>query len=83
MADALRGGIVINEILVDPNGSINFDTDNDGAAFETDEYVELYNASGGPINIGGLQLWDQGLGNWFTFPAVSYTHLTLPTIYSV
>ena len=68
MADALRGGIVINELLVDPNGSIDFDTDNNGAANATDEYIELYNASNGPIDIGGLQLWDQGVGNWFTFP---------------
>ena len=31
MADTLRSGIVINEILVDPNGAINFDTDGNGA----------------------------------------------------
>lgn len=68
MADALRGGIIINEILADPNGAINFDTDGNGTANPTDEYIELYNASAGPIDIGGLQLWDQGIGHWFTFP---------------
>lgn len=68
MADALRGGIVINEILVDPNGAINFDTDGNGTAAAIDEFIELYNASAGPIDIGGLQLWDAGVGNWFTFP---------------
>ena len=70
MADQLLGGIIINEILADPNsaGGANFDTDGNGTANHTDEYVELYNASNGDIDISGLQLWDQGAGNWFTFP---------------
>lgn len=68
MADMLLGGIVINEILVDPNGAINFDTDGNGTANATDEYVEIYNDSGSPIDISGLELWDAGVGNWFTFP---------------
>ncbi len=69
MADTLLGGIVINEILVDPNGSTyNFDTDGNGSAGATDEYVELYNSSGSAIDISGLELWDAGVGNWFTFP---------------
>ncbi|PID36569.1 MAG: hypothetical protein CR993_04255 [Rhodobacterales bacterium] len=68
MADALLGGIVINEILVDPNGAQNFDTDGNGTAAATDEYIELYNSSDSPIDISGLQLWDQGVGHWFTFP---------------
>ncbi|GHA41594.1 hypothetical protein GCM10008927_02470 [Amylibacter ulvae] len=69
MADALRGGIVINEFLVDPTGSTgSTDTDGNGAANGTDEFVEFYNASDAPIDIGGLELWDAGRGNWFTFP---------------
>ena len=68
MADMLRGGIVINEVLVDPNGAIDFDTDGSGTAAATDEFVELYNASSSAIDISGLQLWDAGVGNWFTFP---------------
>lgn len=72
MADSLLGGIVINEILADPNGSTyNFDTDGDGTARSTDEYIELYNAGSTAIDIFGLQLWDSGAGNWFTFPAGS------------
>ena len=71
MADALRGGIVINEILVDPNGSINYDTDGNGTAADNDEFVELYNTSNSAINISGLQLWDGGVGKWFTFPTGS------------
>ncbi len=68
MADMLLGGIVINEILVDPNGAQNFDTDGNGTAHSTDEYIELFNSSGAAIDISGLELWDEGVGNWFTFP---------------
>lgn len=68
MADSLLGGIVINEILVDPNGALNFDTDGNGTASAVDEFVELYNSAATAIDISGLQLWDAGVGNWFTFP---------------
>ncbi|WP_299413315.1 Hint domain-containing protein [uncultured Sulfitobacter sp.] len=68
MPDTLMGGIVINEILVDPNGTANFDTDGNGTANSTDEYIELYNASPSAIDISGLELWDDGVGLWFTFP---------------
>ncbi|MCP5426050.1 MAG: ExeM/NucH family extracellular endonuclease [Gammaproteobacteria bacterium] len=68
----LRGGIAINEFLVDPNSSTqNFDTDNNGAASDNDEFVELYNLSEHSIDLAGLQLWDAGNGNWFTFPTGS------------
>lgn len=69
MADQLLNGIIINEILVDPNGAVSFDTDGNGTSAATDEYIELYNSSNSAINISGLQLWDDGVGNWFTFPA--------------
>ncbi|AXX97396.1 Hint domain-containing protein [Profundibacter amoris] len=69
MADLLLGGIVINEVLVDPNGANNFDTDGNGTAAATDEDIELVNTSNVAIDISGLQMWDQGVGNWFTFPA--------------
>ncbi len=69
-ANVLVGGIVLNEILIDPNASHeNFDTDGNGTASDLDEFVELYNASGGPIDISAYQLWDDSAGNWFTFPA--------------
>lgn len=64
----LLGGIVVNEFLADPNGTLNFDTDGNGTAAATDEYVEIYNSSASAIDISGLQLWDEGVGNWFTFP---------------
>ncbi len=69
MADALLGGIVINEVLVDPNGSQNeFDTDGNGSARNTDEFVELFNTSDSAIDISGVQLFDPAQGSWFTFP---------------
>ena len=65
----LRGGIALNEVLVNPNGNPNFfDTDGNGNAVANDEFVELYNLSSNAIDLGGLQLWDKGLRLWFTFP---------------
>ncbi|WP_299751717.1 hypothetical protein [uncultured Tateyamaria sp.] len=55
MPDELLGGIIINEILVDPSGSTaNFDTDGNGTADATDEYVELRNVSDTAIDISGV-----------------------------
>jgi predicted extracellular nuclease/alkaline phosphatase len=68
----LRGGIVLNEALIDPNDATsNYDTDGDGTAATEDEFVEIYNLSGSPIDIGGLELWDAEQGNWFTVPAAT------------
>lgn len=69
MPDLLLGGIAISEVLADPNGSTNnFDTDGNGTANGGDEFVELVNTSEAAIDISGLELWDAGRGNWFTFP---------------
>lgn len=68
MADLLLGGIAINEVLADPNGAFNFDTDGNGTAHETDEFIELVNTSGTAIDISGLEMWDAGIGHYFTFP---------------
>jgi hypothetical protein len=69
LADRLRGGIATNKMLVDPNGATSFDTDGNGTATTTDEYIELVNVSNAAISIAGLRLWDQGVGQAFTFPA--------------
>ena len=69
-SSVLSGGITINEILIDPNSTTNnFDTDGNGTANDNDEFVEIYNLTGAPIDISGFQLWDAGTGLWFTFPA--------------
>jgi len=70
MPDLIRGGIAINEVLIDPNtsGTNGFDTDGNGAARGGDEFLELENTSNAAIDISGLQLWDAGQDNWFTFP---------------
>lgn len=72
MADALRGGVIINEILPQPvSASGGYDTDGNGTVHANDEFIEFYNSSDEPIDVSGLQLWDPGVGNWFTFPADS------------
>lgn len=73
MADALFGSIVLNEVMPDPNSATGatgprFDTDGSGSTTPVDEFIEIYNSGPTAVNIGGLQLWDQTLGNWFTFP---------------
>jgi hypothetical protein len=65
----LRGGIVVNEILPDPSGSsCSWDTDGNGTAAATDEFVELYNVGESSVTLSGLELWDSGGDCWFTFP---------------
>ncbi len=64
----LRGGIVVNEFLPDPTGDTDVDTDGNGKAGTTDEFVELYNAGSDTIDISGLELWDPSSGNWFSVP---------------
>lgn len=64
----MLNGVVINEILADPNGSsFNFDTDQSGIAEAEDEFVELYNTTGATVNIGNWTLSDI-TGVRFTFP---------------
>ena len=36
-----------------------------------DEYLGFLNTGKDKLNISGLQLWDPGVGNWFTFPPSS------------
>ena len=70
MADAIRGGIVINEVHPNPvtGGGGGFDTDGNGTVSALDEFLEFYNSSSSPIDMSGIELWDPGSGHWFTFP---------------
>lgn len=62
-------GVVINEVLYDPNGTYNYDTDGNGTADTPDEFVEIFNTSASPVDISGWQLWDEAASAFFTFPA--------------
>ena len=82
----LGGGVCINEVLIDPNSTTyNFDTDGNGLANDTDEFVELYNLSALAVDISGWELWDAGNGNWFAFPGTvgSGTTMLQPGAYAV
>ncbi len=62
--------LVFNEVLPDPNSATyNFDTDGDGVAETSDEFLEVYNTSDTALDIGGLQFWDAGNGQYLTIPA--------------
>ena len=65
-------GVVINEILADPTDGPNggFDTDGDGSFEDSDEFIELFNATGSPIDSSGWTITDAS-GNVFTFPAMT------------
>jgi serine protease len=61
------GGLVLNEILADPPAG--YDANGDGASSpESDELVELVNASGAPIDLGGATIAD-ATGVRATLPA--------------
>ena len=60
-------GVVINEILPDPTGATDFDTDGDGTATAEDEFVEFFNTTGAPVDISGWTITDN-IGVRFTFP---------------
>ncbi|MHC5023565.1 MAG: lamin tail domain-containing protein [Planctomycetota bacterium] len=52
-------GLVINEIHADPDAA-GGDANGDGTIdFSQDEFVEIVNNSGGPMDLGGLEIHDQ------------------------
>ena len=50
-------GIVFNELLADPTGATSFDTDGDGTAEVTDEFIEIYNTSLSAVDISGWNIF--------------------------
>jgi len=66
-----RPPIVVNELHADPAGDISGDANNDGVRSSgADEFVELINITGGPLDISGWTLAD-GFSVRHTFPAGS------------
>ena len=62
----LGGNLIINEVLYDPsNNGLEGDANGDGVyAQNEDEFVEFFNNSSKPINIGGFKIYDAtGLTN--------------------
>lgn len=53
-------GVYISEILADPNGTNNFDTDGDGTAGTDDEFIEFTNSTGSPVDISGWTVYYEG-----------------------
>ena len=50
----------VNELLPDPNSNSaanNFDTDGDGEAESTDEFIEFFNTGATGLDISGYQIW--------------------------
>lgn len=63
------GELVLNEVLFDPPS--DYDANGDGTASTTqDEFIELINASGGALNLQGLQIGDAQSATRYTVGAV-------------
>ncbi|MCX7851387.1 MAG: lamin tail domain-containing protein, partial [Caldilineales bacterium] len=66
------GAVTLNEILPAPRA---VDWDGNGTTDHTDEWVELYNSLGQPVDLGGWRLWKGAIGAdglpdgfFYTFP---------------
>ncbi len=62
---AFLDGLFFSEILADNAGGGAFDTDGDGGANKADEFVEIQNASGTPIDLSNYSLWSAKRGELF------------------
>ncbi|MEL6679684.1 MAG: Hint domain-containing protein [Pseudomonadota bacterium] len=67
MADKLSNGLFISEILADNAGGGAVDVNGSGGANKQDEYIEIQNSSGGPINLNGIQIFSQRDGQLHSF----------------
>lgn len=64
--NVIKGGLAINEVGSDPNGTPGFDTDGDGTVSTfSDEFIEIINVSGGPISLANVELWEDQLVHSF------------------
>ena len=69
MADKLANGLFISELLPDNAGNGATDTDGDGTANHSDEFVEIQNNSNGTVSLDGIQIWTEQNGLLFSFGA--------------
>ncbi len=65
---ATLADLVFNEVLIDPNGQLNFDTNGDGLARAHDEFVEVYNTADTEIDVSGFIFTDGEIGLGVTIP---------------
>ena len=57
------GDVIINEFQADPAGDITGDANGDGVRhFSEDEFVEIYNDTGGPLDMSNWELHDNSGG---------------------
>nr|WP_237693193.1 Hint domain-containing protein [Octadecabacter algicola] len=65
--NVINGGLAINEVGTDPNGTPGFDTDGSGDIDALkDEFIEIINVSGSPISLAGVELWEDQLVHSFS-----------------
>jgi hypothetical protein len=60
LADLRAGDLVFNELLIDPATTADPNKDGKSDAVD-DEFVEIANASGVTVDLGGVTFWDAGL----------------------
>ncbi len=60
LANLQAGDLVFNELLIDPATTADPNKDGKSDAVE-DEFVEIANASGVTVDLGGVTFWDSGL----------------------
>lgn len=67
---SLQAQVVINEVLFDPSGAGDGDTNGDGTAdFKADEFIELMNTGASSVDIGGWTISNSTGAAVFTFPS--------------
>lgn len=66
-ANFIKGGLTINEVGSDPNGTPGYDTDGSGSVEAlADEFIEIVNVSGSPISLAGVEVWEDQLVHSFS-----------------
>lgn len=68
MPDFLNG-LFFSEILADNAGGSAVNVNGQGGANKQDEFVEIQNSSGGPIDLNGYQIWSDKHGLLHSFGA--------------